>query len=40
MLKAARKAALVGAEGKAVPDTEMAKQLPNAVRLQDRNQTK
>jgi hypothetical protein len=29
MLKAARKAALLGAEGKAIPDTEMAEQLPN-----------
>ena len=29
MLKAARKAALAGAEGKAIPDTEMAEQLPN-----------
>jgi len=29
MLKAARKAALLGAEGKSMPDTEMAEQLPN-----------
>jgi len=29
MLKAARKAALLGAEGKAIPDTEMAEQLTN-----------
>ncbi len=29
MLKAARKAALLGVDGKAVSDTEMAEQLPN-----------
>ncbi|DBA92455.1 hypothetical protein WJX77_001854 [Trebouxia sp. C0004] len=32
MLKAARKAALLGAAGKAIPDTEMAEQIPNIQR--------
>ncbi|DBA81136.1 TPA: hypothetical protein ACH3X2_007105 [Trebouxia sp. C0005] len=34
MLKAARKAALLGAEGKAIPDTEEAEQLPNVQRCE------